>query len=376
MAKKKDYHSSHKARHVVSLLERDITRGKYQFGILLPSEEELSRTYDVSRMTLRKSLDILAQKRTLRRLPQGGTLVPGAGSGKPPAYPRTERKLALAVIQSRAGEMGNAKTFEGMQDYCEANDLDFLFYLFPEGHEKTLHMFQNIRDFSIDGILIYPYPDEKYLSILQKLIQQKFPIVSQLEVEGLTLNTVTSDDRMGYYRMTEYLIEKYRRPVYHLGDPFEEQIGLERFEGYKKAMIEAGFGSGLDQYIRWMDIGLTDPKFWGDDKGWLPGYYAAQKLLPALPRPATVLANNDYTAYGVYRAAGELNLAVGKDLAVAGFDDIPRAPLLVPALTTVHCFTQKIGYQSAKLLHELIQQKAQSPVHVRIPTKLMIRESA
>jgi GntR family transcriptional regulator, arabinose operon transcriptional repressor len=382
--KKNDIHTiSTKAFRVVDRLETDIREGKYRTGVLLPSEEELSRTYEVSRMTMRKSLGILSGKRPIERLPQGGTLVPRSEPAKetPPtgqsiSTHRTERKPALAVIQSRASEGGNAKIFEGMQDYCEAHNLDFLFYLSPEGHDKTLDMLEHIQNLSIDGILIFPYPDEKYLAILNALTQKKFPIVSQLEVTGHSLNTVMSNDRMGYYQATTYLIEKYHRPVYHIKDPGEVFIGLERFEGYKQAMLDAEFGANLDHYIHQMEVGLTDPKFWGDEKAWFPGYHAARKLLPTLRMPASILCNNDFTACGVYRAAEELNLVIGKDLAVVGFDDIPMAKLLKPALTTVHCYPQKIGYQSAKLLHELIQGKVQSPVQIRIPVKLTVRESA
>lgn len=384
MATKESYTSPTKAFRVVGQLETDIHEGKYRTGTLLPSEEELSRIYEVSRMTMRKSLDILSEKRKIERLPQGGTLVPrgeaaaadtSAASTLPSTH-QTGRALALAVIQSRASELGNAMIFDGMQKYCEAHHLDFLFYLSPEGHEKTLDMLQHIQDLSIDGILIFPYPDEKYLAILNSLIQREFPIVSQLEVKGLSLNTVMSNDQLGSYQATSYLINKYHRPVYYIRDPHEVVIGLERINGYNQAMREAGFGSKLDQFVHQMEIGLTDPAFWGDDKGWMPGYHAARKLLPALRPPASLLCNNDYTAYGVYRAAEELNLVIGKDLAVVGFGDIPMARLVKPAMTTVYCYPQRIGYQSAKLLHELILGKVRSPVHVRLPVKLAVRESA
>ena len=52
-------------------------------------------------------------------------------------------------------------------------------------------------------------------------------------------------------------------------------------------------------------------------------------------RPGAVITGSDKIAAMVYSAAAELNLRVGRDLAVTGFDGSMRAELLHPRLTTV-----------------------------------------
>ena len=56
----------------------------------------------------------------------------------------------------------------------------------------------------------------------------------------------------------------------------------------------------------------------------------------AKPRITAVCAYNDEVAMALLSAANRLGVQVPGDLAVIGVDDIPSAPLTVPALTTVH----------------------------------------
>jgi LacI family transcriptional regulator len=81
-------------------------------------------------------------------------------------------------------------------------------------------------------------------------------------------------------------------------------------------------------------------------------------------------------ARGVYQAAERRGLVIGRDIMVAGFDDIPMAKFLKPALTTLRQPRIKIGYEAAKLLHQIISKKISKPVHIHLPVELITRESA
>ena len=64
-------------------------------------------------------------------------------------------------------------------------------------------------------------------------------------------------------------------------------------------------------------------------------------------------------------------------MALMGFDDIPVARLLTPALTTVSQFQEGLGRRAAELLFERLEGRA--PEHGRdeeMPFELMVRESA
>ncbi|MBC8008714.1 MAG: LacI family DNA-binding transcriptional regulator [Burkholderiales bacterium] len=64
---------------------------------------------------------------------------------------------------------------------------------------------------------------------------------------------------------------------------------------------------------------------------------AAAALLPVLHgvvRPTAVFAASDWTALGAFKAARDLNLQLPQDISVIGYDNLPIAAELTPALTT------------------------------------------
>jgi DNA-binding LacI/PurR family transcriptional regulator len=104
-------------------------------------------------------------------------------------------------------------------------------------------------------------------------------------------------------------------------------------------------------------------------------YQAARKLLVAPTRPTAMVVINDLLAFGVLRAAGDLNLRVPKDLSLVSYDDIPMAKYMVPRLTTVSKDALDLGREAFKLLLARIQDPERPrQKHVR-PARFVLRES-
>jgi DNA-binding LacI/PurR family transcriptional regulator len=100
-------------------------------------------------------------------------------------------------------------------------------------------------------------------------------------------------------------------------------------DSYWDIAREAGFRAGLASHgIPGDGAGLLQV---GDDTT-----AAAQiRSFISSARPDAVLTGSDKIAATVYNAAAELNLRIGRDLAVTGFDGSMRADMLHPQLTTV-----------------------------------------
>ncbi len=106
---------------------------------------------------------------------------------------------------------------------------------------------------------------------------------------------------------------------------------------------------------------------------------AAAELLAAPDRPTAVLCFSDAIAIGVVDAARDAGLRVPDDLSVVGFDDIPMARRMRPALTTVHQDAAEKGrVAAAELAAAVARHRAgHEPVVRRIvlPTELVVRHS-
>jgi len=85
------------------------------------------------------------------------------------------------------------------------------------------------------------------------------------------------------------------------------------------------------------------------------GYQATLQLIRLPVPPTAIFARNDHTALGVLQALKEANLNVPQDMSVIGFDDIPLADRVVPAVSSVSQPTKNQGQAAVECLLRRIE---------------------
>jgi LacI family transcriptional regulator len=159
---------------------------------------------------------------------------------------------------------------------------------------------------------------------------------------ALHFDSVLFDSGAGAYAATAYLVSRGRRRIAHLeGDPLYESA-RDRRRGYERALADANIA--------------IDPRLI-QGNSWDPATVdaAVQRLWALEDPPTAMFAANDNLAF---RAIGVLHLAglrVPQDVAIVGFDDIPLAHEMVPALTTVGIPRDEIGRRATRRLLESIE---------------------
>ncbi|MFJ5709444.1 MULTISPECIES: LacI family DNA-binding transcriptional regulator [unclassified Streptomyces] len=97
------------------------------------------------------------------------------------------------------------------------------------------------------------------------------------------------------------------------------------------------------------------------------------RALTGVFAPTAVVCDDDNIATGVCHAARALGLTVGQDLSVVGFNDLPVASLLAPALTTVRLPVTDLGFRGVEMF--MAVAAGENPAPVVLPTELVVRES-
>jgi LacI family repressor for deo operon, udp, cdd, tsx, nupC, and nupG len=105
------------------------------------------------------------------------------------------------------------------------------------------------------------------------------------------------------------------------------------------------------------------------------GAAAAEQLLLPKDPPSAIFCFNDEMAIGVIDAAKRIGTRVPADLSVVGFDDIRFARYTDPPLTTIAQPMRELGEGTVRLLIEILNGAAISPVSVTLPHTLMVRGS-
>lgn len=142
------------------------------------------------------------------------------------------------------------------------------------------------------------------------------------------------DGEAGALAAVRHLIAGGRRRIVHVAGPADNRDAIARVTGYSRGLAEAG---------------LTPRVLPGSFRQEAGGRAVAALLAEDAAFDA-IFAANDQTAIGAMLALREAGLDVPGDVAVAGFDDIPLAALIVPGLTTMRADAAGIGTAAVRRL--------------------------
>ncbi len=275
---------------------------------------------------------------------------------------RSRRTLAIACLIPDVTNPFYPAVERGILDVSNRFGYDLLTYNSDGKREKELNFLRLIREGRADGVVgVFFHVNVKDLG---ELLGAGTPIV-RLEATAkgtgdLPLDNVYVDNVAAAETATKYLISKGHKRIAVIGR--ESGPHFARLRGYRQALV----APGLEETV----VDASD----FTEEG---GYTAMRQLLTASPRPDAVFAVNDLLAVGALMAIREASLEVPKDVAIMGFDDIPLAKLISPALTTVAQPQRLLGTRAAELLFERLgSSEAVTGRSEELPFKLVIRESA
>jgi LacI family transcriptional regulator len=177
--------------------------------------------------------------------------------------------------------------------------------------------------------------------------------------------SVTCDDTAGGRLVGNHLADLGHRDIAVIaGQPYAS-TGIDRTRGCLEALRERG----IDVPERRVIHSRFDA---------LSGHLVATRLMTGSPQPTAVFAVNDMTAIGAMGALRDLDIHVGRDVAVVGFNDISIAADLPTPLTSVRSPLKEMGRQAAGLLLRRLEHEhaGSSPSETRLYPQLIVRESS
>ncbi|MEX2540966.1 MAG: LacI family DNA-binding transcriptional regulator [Trueperaceae bacterium] len=199
-------------------------------------------------------------------------------------------------------------------------------------------------------VLFGAHDDDIRLSYLSEL---GVPFVLLGHAEGV--RWVMPDDRDGGHQATSHLLRLGHERIVHLSGLMHNQAFLDRHEGYRAAMRDAGAPLAPEL--------LVDGDFSS-----LGAYRAVRRALAADIGFSAVFAASDEMAVGAIAALQDCGLKVPLDVSVVGFDDLPE---IGEALTTVRQDIPRLATVTVALLKEAVAGK--QPANAIVPVQLIAR---
>jgi LacI family transcriptional regulator len=218
-----------------------------------------------------------------------------------------------------------------------------------------------LRSRRVEGMLLTPSPGDG--PVITELVSLGVPTVL---VDRLTTRTdvdqVGAENIQSTSALTEHLAAVGHRRIGLISGAAGLPTSEERVLGYR-----LGLGRG----------GLTwNPELVACGHSSSEGGADALRTLLALAEPPTALVvANDSMTVGVLHEARRRGLRIGRDLALAGYDDVEWADLVDPPLTTMAQPIEDIGRTAVRMLLTRISDPDRKPETVRLPPALRHRES-
>lgn len=324
-----------------------IETGQLAENAQLPTEKELSQTYNVSRITSKRALTELENQGLIYR-------IQGKGSYVQKRKPRKKKVSRILFLIPFVNDLSLGNFNEGLAPVTSEHHYEVI--MSSAAFLINKQAADIIEDF--DGMIYYAHNTEDFLDTLFELSIQQFPvIILDKKIHDLPYPTIQSDNFSGGAMATNYLAAQgHQRIAYIFGEPTLPQSVRQRYLGYIHATKE--------QHLSFHTT-LTDKQ----------AFLNADVIAYLKENEITgVVCENDLVAISLINQAKRATIDIPNQLSVIGFDNIQAASLIDPTLTTIAQDFKGMGKLAGTMLIEWIENLV-IPTDQQIPVKQIIRHS-
>lgn len=342
----------------------------------LPSEQEIARSFSVSRITVSRALGDLEKDGLITRVKGSGSYVNDlADADRISGAPKF-----ISLILPFHDEF-SMEILKGVEEVAREQGYFVTFHNSKEDHEQEKAIAMELMAGGSVGFISYSVDPQSNMDLYSRLMISQYPFVLiDRNIQGLNTSLVWVDNQQGSYDLTCHLIERGHRQIIYLGESvFEVSSETERYKGFCKAHIDHGvplmhknlLGTQMDQ------LAMPDDYMVDADRDTRVCHYLYDLLDRMEPdeRPTAIVGANDQIAALLIKIAMDRGIAVPEDYAITGFDDLAYAAHLPVPLTTVAQPAEQIGRLAATELLRRIQDRQSQPQVQTVKGEIVIRES-
>lgn len=211
----------------------------------------------------------------------------------------------------------------------------------------------------VDGILLVPANGRS--THLKTLSNGPTPVVAiDRPIEIAATDSIGVENTNGAQLAVAHLIEHGYKKITCVAVNTHLLPIKERIAGYRESMRRAKLPCPEE-------LPLSDDT---------AARFALADLFSSRNRPDALFTANNAATIWVIEALRNLKIEIGKDVALAGFDDVPFFSLITPPITAVSQPAADLGSMSARLLLQRIRGELRSSnVRMTLPVTLTVRES-
>ncbi|MEH1122966.1 LacI family DNA-binding transcriptional regulator [Micromonospora sp. CPCC 206061] len=250
----------------------------------------------------------------------------------------------------------------GVESVTAAAKVDLVLSQLGGAHQPPQQWLDGVlsrRPTGIVFVLCHPAQSHR-----QQLERQRIPfvVVDTDSATTASVPTVGSNNWNGGLLAARHLLDLGHRRIAIISGPEDVLCSRARVAGFRSAHDEAGV--------------LVDPDLVRYGNFYVhAGYEYGLELLGRPDHPTAIFAGSDMQAMGVLRAARKLGLDVPRDVSVIGYDNLPVAAWIGPALTTINQPLRDMAGTATRMLLDIARGVELSTSRIDLVTELVVRET-
>lgn len=293
-----------------------IKQGEYKVGDKLPTELELTKIYGVSRITVARALNDLANINLVYRVKKSGTIVNGK-------LDRKNTQLLIPIILPFADKY-NA-IFKGIESIAVQNNIFTPFYNTKNNVKRERDALEEVLKSNTDGIIIYPCFSRDNLDVYSELLAKKIPVVCiDRGITGLATPLVTSTNAKNMEQIVTLLAKRGHTEIGFLS--VNDSMAIteeERFRGYCAGMIKNNLRIHSEYIfdnspVKRKETTLTQAQQSKQFDKYITKCLDEYEKLPT--KPTAICCINDRSMSALMREASARGIRVPEELTITGFD--------------------------------------------------------
>ncbi|WP_435770531.1 LacI family DNA-binding transcriptional regulator [Nocardioides sp. SYSU DS0651] len=252
-------------------------------------------------------------------------------------------------------------TLRSVNRVLAARDLQLVLLLARQGDEER-RVLRYLRKRHIDGAIVVSHHSGDRLAEHLAALGLPCAFVGRPWTGADKVPYVDTDNAAGARLATGRLVDRGCRRIGTVAGPADMAAGVDRLEGWRTALREAGMPDDAVEVGDFTESG---------------GAAALRTLLDRVPDLDGLFVASDLMAAGALRVLAELGRRVPQDVAVVGYDDLGVADRTSPPLTTVRQPIGDMAEQATRMLLEQIEDgRAPQAIRVIFPPTMVERASA
>ncbi len=339
-----------------------IHAGDFNAGRLLPTEQQLTQRFCVSRQTIRQALSVLVKEGLIEKRQGSGSRLTDLGLN-------SFRTLCnIAVVTTYISDYIFPSILRAAQDVLSRNSCSL--QLFDTQNQVICErdVLKSLLSHPVDGILVegtktaLPNPN---LDLYDKLRRKKIPMVFFNGIYPALSDAVSvlDDNYGGGYQLVEYLLGLGHRQIAGIfkGDDIQ---GIERYHGFISALRDK---NALTERLT---------VFWYTTES--RRTILNPDIVNQLKGCTAVVCYNDMAAFFLIDLLTKAGVRIPQEMAVVSFDDSYYSELSPIKITSLSHGEENVGRLAAQKLMALINSHGDSD-SVRsevVPWTLKIRNSS